>query len=168
MAASGTGNRNRFRCLDSVPPHSSMRTSKDYVITRINQQINTLREGAWKEGSRRDRFTYPYPRGFYKSDDFISDEMSEHGSIDFVALDGDGCHGAGSTEMQNSSPVISRRKQKAKLRKRRQKALKALAKQTAQGPNTMVTVHDIADSTPGMVYKKYFSGICFIDLNHLK
>ncbi|XP_017313113.2 A-kinase anchor protein 8 isoform X2 [Ictalurus punctatus] len=131
---SETGNHNQFRCLDSVPPHSSMRTSKDYVITRINQQINTLREGARKEGSRRDRFTYPYPRGFYKSDDFISDEMSEHGSIDFVALDG--CHGAGSTEMQNSSPV-SRRKQKAKLRKRRQKALKALAKQTAQALNTM-------------------------------
>ncbi|XP_053472283.1 A-kinase anchor protein 8 isoform X3 [Ictalurus furcatus] len=133
---SGTGNHNQFRCLDSMPPHSSMRTSKDYVITRINQQINTLREGARKEGSRRDRFTYPYPRGFYKPDDFISDEMSEHGSIDFVALDGDGCHGAGSTEMQNSSPV-SRRKQKAKLRKRRQKALKALAKQTAQALNTM-------------------------------
>lgn len=101
------------------------------------------------------RFTYPYPRGFYKPDDFISDEMSEHGSIDFVALDGDGCHGAGSTEMQNSSPV-SRRKQKAKLRKRRQKALKALAKQTAQALNTMVRVHDIADSTTGRCIRSIF------------
>ncbi|MCI4394050.1 hypothetical protein PGIGA_G00164390 [Pangasianodon gigas] len=140
-----------------------MRTNTDDVIAKINQQINMLKEGAKKERSRSDRFTFPNPERFYKSDDFVSDEMSQHGSIDFVALDvlkdGDGCNDAEATEMQQSSAFISRRKAKAKLRKRRRKALKAAAKALAQGlsNSNVVTVHGIADSTTERMHKSFCS-----------
>ncbi|XP_053085794.1 A-kinase anchor protein 8 isoform X3 [Pangasianodon hypophthalmus] len=162
-SGSGTGSHNRFNCLDSVSPHSSMRTNTDDVIAKINQQINMIKEGAKKERSRSDRFTFPNPERFYKSDEFVSDEMSQHGSIDFVALDvlkdGDGCSDAEATKMQQSSAFVSRRKVKAKLRKRRRKALKAAAKALAQGlsNSNVVTVHGIADSTAERMHKSFCS-----------
>ncbi|MCJ8748247.1 hypothetical protein PDJAM_G00162750 [Pangasius djambal] len=141
-----------------------MRTNTDDVFAKINQQISMLKEGARKERSCSDRFTFPNPERFDKSDDFISDEMSRHGSIDFVALDvlkdDDSCNDAGSAKMQESSVFISRRKVKAKLRKRRRKALKAAAKAlAAQGlsNSNVVTVHSIADSTTERMHKSFCS-----------
>ncbi|XP_060755280.1 A-kinase anchor protein 8-like [Neoarius graeffei] len=93
-SGSGTGNRDTFNCPESVSPHSSMKTSTGDVITKIDQQINILKEGAKSEGSCSDRseqrestkpqvVCHRYPFG---PDDFVNDEMSILGSIDFVAL----------------------------------------------------------------------------------
>ncbi|KAM9454979.1 uncharacterized protein Hap1MRO34_020754 [Clarias gariepinus] len=97
----------------------------DPQITALNQQAS--RDAA--QGYRDKRFlqlTCPHTLDLYKPDDFISDEMSSYGSVDFERSS------TSSRKEPDAEPaVISRRKERARIRRRRSKVLKAAVKSLA-------------------------------------
>ncbi|KAF5893515.1 A-kinase anchor protein 8-like isoform X1, partial [Clarias magur] len=101
------------------------------VTNQVDQQITALNQQASREGhgNRDKRFlqlTCPHILDIYKPDDFISDEMSSYGSVDFESS------ATSSRKEPEAEPaVISRRKERARIRRRRSKVLKAAVKSLA-------------------------------------
>ncbi|XP_058237008.1 uncharacterized protein LOC131347125 isoform X3 [Hemibagrus wyckioides] len=88
MAGSGSNSGNRD-CPDSVSPHASMTRNSDDFFATVNKLTSEARNKACNRYKQFDPpfVAFPNTQNPCGAGDFVTDEMSGYGGIDFVAVD---------------------------------------------------------------------------------